>query len=84
MSDAILDIVRTEWREVLGVASVESDDDFFASGGDSMSAMMLLARIEHKLDIELPFDIFFVDGTCRGLAAACTDAANPAVTNQDG
>ncbi|MYU48102.1 hypothetical protein GTV15_15880, partial [Streptomyces sp. SID7803] len=37
------------YREVLDVAEVGTDDDFFDLGGDSLLAMRLIGRIRHRL-----------------------------------
>ncbi len=37
------------WREVLGIAAIEPDDNFFDLGGDSLLATNLVALVEAKL-----------------------------------
>jgi acyl carrier protein len=39
------------WKQSLGVEQVGPDDNFFALGGDSISAMILLAQIEERFGV---------------------------------
>ncbi len=41
--------LRRLWREVLGVASIGLDDNFFDLGGDSLLATILVSQIEAEL-----------------------------------
>ena len=65
------------WREVLGVARVGADDDFFALGGHSLKATRVLSRIQQATGVRLPVKEFFANPTVRALAAA-VDARRPA------
>ncbi len=58
------------WQEVLGLAAVGVDDDFFELGGDSLLAVRVLAELRrrHRLEIALPR--FFQASTVAELAAA--------------
>ncbi len=47
------------WKEVLGVDSIGIDDDFFRWGGDSLSAMQILSRIEDAFGVELDISDLF-------------------------
>lgn len=42
------------WEEVLDRRPIGIDEDFFAMGGDSISAMTLLARVARETDYTLP------------------------------
>jgi|GEM_PF-347881 len=44
----------TLWCEVLKRASIGPEDDFFLLGGDSLSAIKLLVRIEQEFQVKLP------------------------------
>jgi amino acid adenylation domain-containing protein len=56
------------WQEILGLGRVSRDDDFFHLGGDSLSATRLIARVRHRLKIELPLQALFEARTLCGVA----------------
>jgi amino acid adenylation domain-containing protein len=60
------------WREVLGVARVGIDDDFFDLGGHSLLAVKMLARVHDILGARLALPQLFDSSTVRELAAALT------------
>jgi pristinamycin I synthase 3 and 4 len=57
------------FAEVLGVAHVGLDDDFFALGGHSLLAMRLISRVRVQLDIELQVRDIFAASTPGALSA---------------
>ncbi|MGW1130737.1 non-ribosomal peptide synthetase [Streptomyces griseoluteus] len=62
--------IATVWQDILGTEPVGRDDDFFALGGDSMSALRCLTRIGNGLR----WPDLFRHPTVRGLAAHLTAA----------
>ena len=56
------------WKATLRRDDVGPDDNFLDLGGDSISAMMTLNRIERRYGIQLTFATFFRQGTIRQLA----------------
>jgi amino acid adenylation domain-containing protein len=55
------------WREVLGVPALGPEDDFFDSGGHSLLAVSLFARIEQDTGVRLPLSTIFEAPTVREL-----------------
>ncbi|MFJ8661914.1 amino acid adenylation domain-containing protein [Streptomyces sp. NPDC093795] len=68
-------ILRTLFVEVLGVADVGIDDDFFDRGGHSLSAVRLLSRVRSVLGAEISIRTFFENPSVAGLAEAFARAA---------
>ncbi|OLL16865.1 non-ribosomal peptide synthetase [Rhodococcus sp. M8] len=62
-------IVAETFSEVLGVAEVGLDDDFFELGGNSLVATQLVSRIGSALDTQVPVRVLFESSTVVGLAA---------------
>jgi amino acid adenylation domain-containing protein len=58
------------WREALGEKSVSVTDDFFESGGSSLLAMSLLARVEWTFGRKVSFARFFQAPTIEAVAAS--------------
>jgi acyl-CoA synthetase (AMP-forming)/AMP-acid ligase II/acyl carrier protein len=58
------------WSEILGVARIGLDDDFFDLGGHSLLAVKMLSRVHDSFDLDLRLHAVFEHSTIRGLAAA--------------
>jgi len=63
-------IVSSVWREVLGLARVAIDEDFFSLGGTSMLAMRMRARLKAEFGVDLPLRALFDHPTVEGIASA--------------
>jgi aryl carrier-like protein len=59
LTAAILEI----WREVLSDGTLVSQDDFFAAGGDSIHAALIVSRMRRHLGVEVSLRSVLSDGS---------------------
>jgi acyl carrier protein len=62
----VLDI----WSGVLKKDSIDPEDDFFAIGGNSMSATLATYKLREVFEVELPLMLIFENPTAAELAKA--------------
>jgi len=62
------------WRELLGVADLGVQDDFFALGGHSLLATQLVSRLRGMFRTELPVRSVFENPTVAALAVRVQEA----------
>jgi amino acid adenylation domain-containing protein/thioester reductase-like protein len=62
------------WAELLGVAEVGPDDDFFKLGGNSLLAARLVLRVRDIYQVRLPIYALYEASTLRECAAAVRGA----------
>ncbi|HEV2544562.1 MAG TPA: condensation domain-containing protein [Methylobacterium sp.] len=73
-TDDLRTMVRAIWREMLARPDLGDDDDFFASGGHSLLAARVVARIEAATGRSVPLWSFFEAGTVARLCALLSGA----------
>ncbi|NRB37084.1 MAG: amino acid adenylation domain-containing protein [Pseudomonadales bacterium] len=60
--------LATLWQEVLGLGEIGVHENFFEAGGDSLSAVRLIARIELRFEVKLAVASLFGAQTIAQLA----------------
>ncbi|MGW4019050.1 amino acid adenylation domain-containing protein, partial [Rhodococcus ruber] len=68
-STPVEEVVASVFADVLGLALVGADDDFFAVGGNSLTATQVVARLSAALGTRIPVRSVFEASTVSGLAA---------------
>jgi thioesterase domain-containing protein/acyl carrier protein len=63
------------WQKLLRLRRVGPHDDFFALGGDSLTAAVLLSQVEKSFRADLDLEAFMAAPTVRGLAALVRSAS---------
>jgi acyl-coenzyme A synthetase/AMP-(fatty) acid ligase/acyl carrier protein len=77
-TNAVEETLADTYAQVLGLELVGIDDSFFDLGGDSLSAMRLIAAINAKADADLSVRALLDAPTVRSLAELlATDTASP-------
>jgi amino acid adenylation domain-containing protein len=79
--------VAEAYARVLGLPRVGVEDDFFALGGHSLTAVLLVEALQERLGLRVSPGTLFEHTTVRSLAAALesepySDAARPVLLNQ--
>ncbi len=65
---AALQQLMALWRDVLGVADINADTNFFDAGGQSLTALRLVSRLRSEFHVEIPLQAVFDRPTIRALA----------------
>ena len=63
-------LVAAIWSKTLGLEQVGMGDGFFELGGDSLSAIRVMAEIERAAGVNIPLRLLFQQGTVEKLAEA--------------
>ncbi|WP_214102984.1 phosphopantetheine-binding protein [Acrocarpospora catenulata] len=72
------------WTELLGQAPPSTHDDFFELGGQSLTMVQFLARVEEQYGVELPIDVLFASGfTVAEVAKAIDEGRLDAVGDEE-
>ncbi len=61
------------WSEVLKRDTFDAEDDFFAIGGNSMTATLATYKLREEFEVEIPLMAIFETPTITGLAATIDD-----------
>ncbi|WP_236575791.1 MULTISPECIES: non-ribosomal peptide synthetase [Paenibacillus] len=75
--------VAALWGEVLGLARVDACESFFTSGGDSLKAVLLQAKLERQFGISVPVTLLFERPTVRGQAEWIEQAVRSASSENE-
>jgi acyl carrier protein len=69
--DHVRQVIEGAWHEVLGACEALPEESFFALGGDSMSALALVAKVESELEIAFPMDMLFAESLLAEIVKEC-------------
>ncbi len=63
------DLLVDVFRDVLGDPALDADSDFYAAGGDSLTAIGIVGRLEAGRGVEIPVALVFAYPSPAELAA---------------
>lgn len=70
-------LVIQTWQQVLGITAINSDDDFFMLGGQSLQTIQVANRLSAALQREIAVTLLFEHPTVRQLASALAQQSMP-------
>jgi len=74
-------LVCDAWQTVLDLEKVGTSDNFFALGGNSLSATKAVAIIQEQIQISVPLKVWFENPQAGALAAALSTSFATSLTN---
>lgn len=69
------------WSEVLGVEQIGVHDHFFELGGHSLKGMVLISKVQAKLNKHVPLKVLFEKPTIRAMAAYLEEVDSSDITS---
>ena len=63
-----LDLLVGIFRDVLALADLTAETDFYEAGGDSLTAFQITGRLQEALGVDLPVSLVFAYPPPRDLA----------------
>jgi acyl-CoA synthetase (AMP-forming)/AMP-acid ligase II/thioesterase domain-containing protein/acyl carrier protein len=74
--EGIEQVLAEIWRDVLSVEHLAVNDSFFALGGSSLSSILMLARVQERLGVEVPLERLLAAPSFKELADSIESLAN--------
>jgi acyl transferase domain-containing protein/NAD(P)-dependent dehydrogenase (short-subunit alcohol dehydrogenase family)/acyl carrier protein len=74
-------IIASVWEELLGVAPIGVEDDFFELNGDSLLAAQVMSRLQQLFEIKVPISLIFGHPTIQELAEQITSRRTSSVAD---
>jgi tyrocidine synthetase-3 len=68
VEDELERVIANVWQEVLAVGAIGVTDHFFAIGGQSLKATLIVAKLRKTLKLDIGLNDLFTHPTIRGLA----------------
>lgn len=81
--DDVEEVLQSVWCEYLDLDGIGMTDDFLQSGGDSISAMKILARLRKIFDLNLPPNMILRYRNIRSLSSALSTFATRDVLREN-
>ncbi|MBB3891584.1 amino acid adenylation domain-containing protein [Phenylobacterium haematophilum] len=77
IADPVTARLAAIWSDILGVAGIAPEDDFFALGGHSLNAVRMIARVRKEFGVSLPLGKLFEAPRLEAFAALLGAGASP-------
>jgi acyl carrier protein len=68
----LVGLLTAIWEEAFGADGITPEEDFFALGGDSMTATVISVQIQRRMGTTVPVRLVFDHPTVAELATAIT------------
>ncbi|MFC8763309.1 phosphopantetheine-binding protein [Streptomyces sp. NPDC057193] len=78
MTNSVEETATRIWTDILRPAADQEEHTFFALGGQSISAVRIVARVESDLGVELDLRVLFEDPDLAAFRQAVGEAVDAA------